>query len=382
MIPRRQSLQSTFAAAATLALLGPRALTAEPASPAAGSDDGSIDGFGSLRVHAHRRGLRVGCAVAASDLKDSRFCQLLAAQCSIVVAENAMKFGALQAKAGVWDFDDGDALVAFAQQHKIAVRGHNFVWHENLPAWFAATVTRDNARNVLTAHIRTVVSHYKGKLQSWDVVNEAIHLEDGRLDGLRKSPWLELIGPEYLELAYKTAHEADPHAKLCYNEYGIEDESADAAKKRAATLELIKRLKAAGTPIHALGIQSHLSASGASYGAGLSQLIAAATALGLEVYLTEMDVNDDAVDGDETAARDRRIAEVYTSYLTVALANPAVKSVLTWGLTDRNTWLNRIPSHLKKRPNRPQRPLPLDENYAPVPAFFALRDAIDKAAKR
>jgi endo-1,4-beta-xylanase len=373
VLTRRQSLQQTLAAAASLAMLGPRPLTAAP---------DSIDASASLRAHAQRRGLRVGCAVAASDLRDPRFCQLLAAQASIVVAENAMKFGALQAKPGTWEFADGDALVAFAHAHKIAVRGHNFVWHENLPAWFASTVTRENARQVLTTHIRTVAGHYKGKISCWDVVNEAIRIEDGRPDGLRKSPWFELIGPEYLELAYRTAHEADPHAKLTYNEYGIEDESEAETKKRAATLDLLKRLKAAGAPIHALGIQSHLPAAGATYGPGLRQLIAAAQALGLEVYLTEMDVNDDAVDSDDTAERDRRIAQVYTDYLNVALENRAVKSILTWGLTDRNTWLNHIESHRKKRPNRSQRPLPFDENYAPVPAFFALRDAIDKAPKR
>jgi endo-1,4-beta-xylanase len=214
------------------------------------------------------------------------------------------------------------------------------------------------------------------------VVNEAIHVEDGRPDGLRKSPWLELIGPDYLELAYKTAHAIDPHAKLAYNEYGIEDESEDASKKRAATIGLIRRLKASGAPIHALGIQSHLPATGASYGAGLRNLIRDAEALGLEVYLTEMDVNDDAIDSDDTAERDQRIASVYTSYLNVALESRAVKSVLTWGLTDRNTWLNYMESHRKKRPNRAQRPLPFDVNYAPAPAFFALRDAIDKAPKR
>jgi len=372
MITRRQSLQQTVAAAASLALLGSRPLLAESGRA----------GKAALRAHAARRGLKVGAAVAASDLADPAFCRLLAEQCSIVVAENAMKFGYLQAQPGVWAFADGDALVAFARAHKIAVRGHNFVWHENLPAWFSSTMTRENARQTLVTHIRTVAGHYKGKLESWDVVNEAVHLADSRSDGLRKSPWLERIGPEYLELAFKTAHEADPHARLCYNEFGVEDESEDTTKKRAATLDLIRRLKAAGAPVHALGIQSHLPATGASYGAGLRRFIADAGALGLEVYLTEMDVNDDAVDGDDTAERDRRIAAVYTSYLDVALENRAVKAVLTWGLTDRNTWLNRIESHRKKRPNRAQRPLPFDDSYQPVPAFFALRDAMDRAPKR
>jgi endo-1,4-beta-xylanase len=104
--------------------------------------------------------------------------------------------------------------------------------------------------------------------------------------------------------------------------------------------------------------------------------------MGLEVYLTELDVNDDAVPGDDTAARDQIVAAAYRDYLAVALENRAVKSVLTWGLTDRHTWLNGIKSHREKLPNRPQRPLPFDPDYKPAPAFFALRDALAHAPHR
>ena len=374
MITRRQSLQQILFASSGLALLGPRALSQQPAT--------SVEGSRSLKAHAHKHGLLTGCAVSAADLRDEAFTRVLAAQASIVVAENAMKFGLLAPKPGVYNFDDADALVNFARQHKIKVRGHNFVWHEQLPAWFAGTVTKDNARKVMTDHILTVGSRYKGKIHSWDVVNEAVNISDGRPDGLRKSPWMELIGPEYLELAYKTAHQADPHAKLTYNEYGIEDESEAANKKRAATLDLVKRLKAAGAPIHALGIQSHLSAKSPVYGKGLREFIAAAAAMDLEVYLTEMDVSDDDVQDTDTASRDRRIAQVYADYLAVTLESRAVKAVLTWGLTDRHTWLNGIKSHHEKQPNRDQRPLPFDPDWNPAPAFFALRDAFDKAPRR
>jgi endo-1,4-beta-xylanase len=225
-------------------------------------------------------------------------------------------------------------------------------------------------------------------MQSWDVVNEAVHPPDGRPDGLRKSPWLELIGPEYLEFAYRTAHQADPHARLTYNEYGIENESDADQAKRAATIDLLKRLKAAGAPLHALGIQSHISAgNGQTWGKGLRDLISQAQSLGLDVYLTELDVNDDALPGAsdsaaDTAARDKSVAEVYRDYLSVALENTAVKSVLTWGVTDKSTWLNGIKSHREKLPNRPQRPLPFDPDYQPAPAFFAMRDAFDHAPHR
>jgi endo-1,4-beta-xylanase len=252
-----------------------------------------------------------------------------------------------------------------------------------LPSWFAGTATKENAKQIMTDHILTVGGRYKGKIHSWDVVNEAINLSDGRPDALRKSPWLELIGPEYLEIAFRTARQADPKAKLTYNEYGIENESDSNAAKRAATLALLKHLKAAGAPLDALGIQSHISAgSSATYGKGLQEFIGAAQSMGLEVYLTELDVNEDAIQQNDVAVRDRMIADVYRDYLACALESKAVKAVLTWGMTDRYTWLNGIRSHREKQPNRPQRPLPFDPDYKPTLAFFAMRDAFDHAPHR
>jgi endo-1,4-beta-xylanase len=345
--------------------------------------DSKIDGHHSLKAHARKRGLLAGCAVGAAELRDDTYRKILAEQYDIVVAENAMKFGSIQPKPDTWFWDDADALVAFAQEHKMKVRGHNFAWHENIPAWFAGTVTKDNARKVLTDHILTEAGRYKGKIHSWDVVNEAINLDDGRPDGLRKCPWLDLIGPDYLELAYKTARQADPNAKLTYNEYGIENDHEDNDKKRAATLDLIKRLKAAGAPVDALGIQSHIAAAEwARYGKGLQDLIEAARNMGLEVYVTELDVNDDDQPNNDIAARDQLIAQTYQKYLTTVLQNQAVKAVLTWGLTDKHTWLNDGKTHQKKQPNRRQRPLPFDDDYKPTPAYFAMRDCFDKAPHR
>jgi endo-1,4-beta-xylanase len=373
MITRRQYLKQASLATCGLALA--HALPAEPAT--------DIEGKHSLKAHAHKRGLLAGCAVSAANLREEAFTQVLAEQYSLVVPENALKFGPLRPKPDTYAFDNADELVNFARQHSIKVRGHNFVWHEQLPTWFAGTVTKDNAKKFLTEHILTVGGRYKGKMQSWDVVNEAINVADGRPDNLRKSPWLELLGPEYLEIAYRTARQADPKAKLTYNEYGIEDESDGNAAKRDATLALIKRLKAAGAPIDALGIQSHISAGTPRvFGKGLRDLIDQAQSMGLEVYITELDVNDDAIQDSDAATRDRMVADVYRDYLNCALQSAAVKTVLTWGLTDAHTWLNGIKSHREKRPDRSQRPLPFDPDYKPAPAFFAMRDAFDKAPHR
>jgi endo-1,4-beta-xylanase len=375
MITRRNYLKQASLAGCCLAVSGIRAFADEPQQ--------QISGKGSLKDHAHKRGLLAGCAIGARQLHDEAFQQLVAEQYNLVVSENSMKFGPLSPKPGEYNWTDADALVDFAEKHKMKVRGHNFVWHAQLPVWFKATATKDNAQKIMVDHINTVAGHFKGKIQAWDVVNEAINVSDGMPDGLRKSPWYELIGPEYLDIAYHTARKADPKAKLTYNEYGIENDSEGDEKKRAATLALLKRFKANGTPIDALGIQSHIHAgTGETYGKGMRELISGAQALGLDVYLTEFDVNDDGVQDDDPAVRDKAVAAVYTDYLDIALESKAVKAVLTWGVTDRDTWLNGLREHREKRPNRRQRPLPFDNDLKPTAPFFAMRDAFDKAPHR
>jgi endo-1,4-beta-xylanase len=375
MITRRDYLKQASLAIGCFTVSGARMFAAQPET--------DISGKGSLKEHGRKRGILAGCAVGARELHDEAFQRLVAEQFSLVVSENSMKFGPLSPKPGEYNWTDADALVKFAQKNKIKVRGHNFVWHAQLPAWFKGTATKDNAKKIMVDHINSVGGRYKGKMHSWDVVNEAINVSDGEPDGLRKSPWYELIGPDYLDIAYRTARQADPKAKLTYNEYGIEDDSEDNGKKRAATLALLKRFKNSGTPIDALGIQSHIHAgTGETYGKGMRELISGAEALGLEVYLTEFDVNDDGVETDEAAARDRAVAAVYKDYLDIALESKAVKAVLTWGVSDKDTWLNGLREHREKRPNRRQRPLPFDNDLKPTAPFFAMRDSFDKAPHR
>jgi endo-1,4-beta-xylanase len=345
----------------------------------------TINGAGSLKVHAAARGLLTGCAVNASLFReDEGFRNLLAEQYNIVVPENCLKWNILRPTAETYNFADPDSLIAFAQAHGMKVRGHNFVWHEALPGWFAGTVNKDNAHKFLVDHIHTVGGRYKGKMHSWDVVNEAIWIPDGRPDGLRSSsPWFQMLGPGYIDLAFRTAREADPTALLTYNDYSIEYDNEEEAKKRAAVLALLRRMKADKVPLDALGIQSHIKAVGKDgFSKGVRELLDGAKALGLQVFVTELDVNDDAVATADMAERDRIVAEVYRSYLATALEGTQVKAVLTWGASDKNTWLNHGIKFRKQHPDRLQRPLPFDPDYAPAPAFFAMRDCFDKAQKR
>ena len=289
-----------------------------------------------------------------------------------------MKWKALRPAPDKYSFADGDTLVAFAERHNIQVRGHNFVWHEALPDWFRSSVTKENARQYLVDHIMTVGTHYRGKMQSWDVVNEAVLPKDDRSDGLRKSPWMNLLGSDYIDIAFRTARQADPHALLTYNEYGLKYDNDEDEERRAFTLKLLRRMKAANVPLDAVGIQSHIKAGQPStFGSGLRNFMASVREMGLQIYITELDVNEDDLPYDDVARRDDAIAELYRQYLSEVLAEPAVKAVLTWGVSDSHTWLNNGPTHKRKQPNRPQRSLPFDNDYRPTESFFAIRDSFD-----
>jgi len=352
------------------------------------SNIANINGAESLRAHAEAVGLYFGFAVVPEllDLDGVRangssdlYTQTVVSQANILVAENAMKWSSLRPTPTSYDFSRADKLFDFAAFCGQLVRGHNLCWHEQLPAWFAATATRENARALLTQHIQIVAGRYAGKVQSWDVVNEAINIPDGRADGLRKSPWLDLIGPEYLEEAFNAAAQADPQARLTYNDYDIELDTAEQTAKRGQVLMLVRRLHARGIPVHAVGIQSHLQANGPQPGAGIVGFIRELATLGIEVYITEMDVNTHTLAGGNDV-QDAAVAAVYKNYLGLLLPEPNVKAVLTWGITDSHTWLNQSTQPWAERPDGSrQRPLPLDEGYRPTAAFYSIRAALDAA---
>jgi endo-1,4-beta-xylanase len=334
-----------------------------------------VSGGRSLRAHAAARSLLVGAAVVPERLTDEpAYGGLVAAQMNLLVAENAMKWGALRPAPDKFDFRGADEIMAFAGEHGQKVRGHNLCWHESIPSWFDGTVTKDNAQQFLAQHIQTVAGRYAGKLHSWDVVNEAIDPKSGRPDGLRKTPWLDLIGPDYIELAFHTARQADPTALLTYNDYGIENDTADQREKRSQVLLLVRRMKARGVPIDAVGVQSHLTATDPAPGAGLQEFVRELCSMGLQVFVTELDINERKLEG-TVAERDAAIAHIYKNYVTMMLGEPNVTALLTWGITDKYTWLNS-PKYARAD-GKPQRDLLFDSDYQPAPAFFAYRDAID-----
>jgi len=350
----------------------------------------AITGDNSLEAHAAAHSLLYGCAVvpelldvdgvAAGHSADG-YTELVAGQTGILVAENAMKWGPLRPAPDQYRFTAADRLMRFAELTQKRVRGHNLCWHEALPHWFSSTANKQNARQLLTDHIRTVAGHFRGRLHSWDVVNEAIEPKDGMPNGLRNSPWYQLIGPDYIELAFRTAAEADPNAILTYNDYDIETDRPDQVEKRAQVLALLRRLKAAGVPIRALGVQSHLHAADPQPGVSLTAFIRECAKMDLQAFVTEMDVNCHGLDLSQDD-RDEAVARIYRDYLGRVLAEPNVPIALTWGISSARTWLNTPFAQEDQLPHGArQRPLPFDDDYSPTPAFFALRSALDSVPR-
>jgi endo-1,4-beta-xylanase len=328
----------------------------------------------TLREAGAAKGILAGTAVGRGALDDPAMAQLIVDQYNILVCENDMKWAATQPEQDRYDFTRPDAVVAFAEAHGQLMRGHNLCWHVANPKWLTAAITPQNAAALLEDHVRTVAGHYAGKIQSWDVVNEAVLPEDGRSDGLRKSIWLQALGPDYLELAYRTAAAADPQARLTYNEYDLERDNPLDDRKRKYVIELLRSFRKKNIPLHALGIQSHLTAGlvPATW-KGLNRFLDQVHDLGLEVYITEMDVDDVELPGD-IPARDRMVADMYRSYLETVLRHPAVKEVLTWGFTDKYSWL--IFSRERRPDGQRKRPLPFDADLRPKPAFDAMIEAL------
>ena len=326
-----------------------------------------------LRETARSKGLLFGTAVSDPQLKRAEFTPLLLDQCSILVAENQMKWRATHPEEGRFDFTQADFFMDFAESHHIPARGHNLCWHEHNPPWLDSAITPQNADTLFTTHIQTVVGRYKGRIHSWDVVNEAIGPTHKNPQGLRNSLWLQNIGEDYVELAFRTAAKADPAAILTYNDFDIETDAPAQQAKREAILAMLQRLVKKGVPIQALGVQAHLRTNeGIPTWNGLNKFLLEIEKLNLQVFVTELDV-DDAYMPADIPERDRQVADIYNSFLENILRHNSVNAVLTWCLSDRDSWLQ---SFRPRKDGLPQRPLPFDAQLNPKPAFFALRDSL------
>ena len=311
----------------------------------------------TLRELADRRSFGIGAAVAVNALRDdAEYRAVLGREFNMVVPENAMKMGWLQASRDKFAFSDADEIVAFAQSNRMRVRGHTLVWHQCLPDWFkTGSWSRAEALNVFSQHIAKVVGHYNGAVYAWDVVNEAVE-DDG---SMRKTVWLERIGPDYIEQAFCFAHEADPKALLFYNDYSAEWPN----KKADAILAMVKRMRSRGVPINGVGFQCHFACdkypAPAEFAANMSRF----TALGLEVQITELDLRIEKPVTDEKRVQQAR---AYRDIIDAACRTANCTAVLTWGFTDKYSW---VPGFFKECDEA----LPFDRIFAPKPACEAIR---------
>jgi GH35 family endo-1,4-beta-xylanase/lysophospholipase L1-like esterase len=321
--------------------------------------------------------------------EDARITALIVSQFNTITPENLLKWGLVHPAPDKYDFAVPDRYVAFGEKYQMFIVGHTLVWHKQTPAWVfqdeAGNPTdRDTLLKRLREHIMTVVGRYKGRIKGWDVVNEALN-RDGTM---RQSPWMKIIGEDYLAKAFEFAHQADPNAQLYYNDYDLE-----LPAKRKGAVELIKKLKAAGVPITAIGLQNHNRMDWPTV-ADEDATISAFEGLGIKVNITELDVDalprttepgaDYAVDVAPTPqlnpytngmpdpaqqALAKRYADLFRVYLK---HRAAIDRVTFWCVTDGDSWLNNWP--IKGRTNYP---LLFDRAGQPKPAF----DAVIKTAK-
>jgi endo-1,4-beta-xylanase len=315
-------------------------------------------------------GTLFGSALSIADLDSTvPIAELVGSRCGIVATSGPLYWQRVQPERGRFAFANAERILAFAAQAGVPARGHTLVWHLLTPTWVHEARDRTTTRAILQEHIGTVVRHFRGRIHSWDVVNEPLEPGDGRADGLRTSPFLETLGPDYIGVAMRAAREADPDALLGVNEYGLEGDRPSHAARREAMMALLARLRTEGAPLDYLGIQGHL-VGGDSYSVkGLGTFIARVRDLGVRVLVTELDVDDSSF-GANISERDAAVADVYDRFLTVALGHGPIDAVLTWGLCDRSSWLQ---SRAPRKDGLAQRPLPFDDELRPKRAWDVLR---------
>ncbi|MEM3712001.1 MAG: endo-1,4-beta-xylanase [Thermoproteota archaeon] len=319
----------------------------------------------SLRNFAKYCGIAIGTCVSYNPLKfDQNYREILIREFSVVTPENEMKFEYVHPFRETYNFRLADEIVKFAEENGIKVRGHCLVWHQQLPSWIIkGEFTREELMSILKEHIYTVVGRYKGRVYAWDVVNEAI-ADDG---SLRKSIWLEKIGAEYIELAFKWAHEADPNVLLFYNDYGIEEIN----RKSNAVYELLKELLRKGVPIHGVGFQTHLTLERPPNPENVARNIKRFEELGLIVEITEMDIRIREPVTDEELDKQ---AEIYSNILKVYLSSSNPRTFIMWGFVDKYSWISYTFSGYGSATI-------FDNDYQPKPAYNSLLTILEECYK-
>ncbi|MBB3320259.1 MULTISPECIES: endo-1,4-beta-xylanase [unclassified Rhizobium] len=324
-----------------------------------------------------RGGIPYGAAVR-TDLLDTEFDykEAIIDHCQIVVGEGGLKWIDLRPSQEQFVFEQPDRLIDFANRNGMQMRGHTLAWYGAMPDWTKTIASAAEAERELVHHITTVVGRYRGRIPSWDVVNEAIAETPMRGSVIRNSIWQERLGPRYIEIALRTAAAVDPSAQLVINDYNVENPTPQCRDRRKALLDLLRSLKDRDVPFHAVGIQGHLPGDLEIDREGLSRFVEDVKGMQLDVLVTELDVIDDKLPPNEYD-RDRIVARRAGDFLAAIDEAARPSAVLTWGITDRYTW---VPMWFKRSDGKPNRPLPLDASCRPK-ALMKVIDEFTRAAE-
>ncbi|MBO4731483.1 MAG: endo-1,4-beta-xylanase [Spirochaetaceae bacterium] len=283
----------------------------------------------TLKDYAAKHGVKTGVAVAVSDLNNEEHLQIIRENSSIVVAENCMKWESVHPGKTTWNWNEVDRMIEFAEKNKIEVKWHTLFWHNQNPRFLSSLETREQALEVMDEHITTIMTRYKGRISEYDVVNEMFN-EDGTM---RETIWYKTIGPDYIEHALIKARETDPNAKLFLNEYNNEEQGN---KKADAMYEMVKDFVKRGIPIDGVGFQLHLATIYPYNAVAVKSNIRRYADLGLEVSFSEVDVRM-LVPPSENSLKTQ--TKIYSSLAKLAKEEPNVTSFITWGFTDKQSWV-------------------------------------------
>jgi len=326
-------------------------------------------GFAQAAGVSAARPIPLGSAAQIETFRaDPRYREALKRYCDVIVPMNDLKWEALRHDRARFDFSGADEIVAFAERNGQALRGHALLWGEALPPWARDMTSRAEAERELVEHIGTVVDRYKGRIATWDVVNEVIRFEPLPGEPMRDTIWQRLLGPAHVEIAFRAAAAADPKARLVLNDFNFEEPGAGTAARRRIALDLCRRLKDKGIPVHGIGMQAHLYADRPLDIDGLENFMVELGKLDLDVEITELDVIDWKLPAD-AATRDRAAASLVGTFLNAIASVRRPKAIVTWGLSDRYSWIHEtFPRQDKAR----ARPLPLDADFRPKPMMAVL----------
>lgn len=342
---------------------------------------GAVTDASALRTIAAAKGIRFGSTIGLRNFDDPAYRALNARECALVVPETEMKWVATRPDARSFDFRAADRILDWASAQGLGVRGHTLLWHSErwMPDWIKSydfgSRPRVEAERLLTEHVRTVAGRYAGRIDSFDVVNEAVDSDTG---ALRETALSKPLGATaVIDIAFHAAREAAPRAQLVYNDYM--GWRRDERGHRDAVLRLLEGMKARGTPVDALGVQSHLGSKYSDSPTGLGDIdergwrnfLDAVTGMGLALLVTELDVHDNPLPG-AIGPRDAEVAAHSRAYLDLMLSYRQTRTVMCWGLSDRYSWLNGF---RPRADGLAKRPCPFDAAFRPKP----MRDAIAAA---